>query len=161
MENKGEGYSKGEICNRDGCDGVISEHHIEGSCSCHINPPCSYCVEPKEYCPKCDWDAKDVWLEHEKFENDYWTNYHNRPDVIAEKQRLKEQEEIFYKMYRGEVPVTEYKSRHKSHTHFSQIIYGVHPNMSKEVIESKVKGTFGGRFTRFNEFSFEYVAYTD
>ena len=28
-------------------------------------------------------------------------------------------------------------------------------------IREKVKGTFGGRFTRFNDYSFEYVAYTD
>lgn len=54
-----EGYIKGEICNRDRCKGVIKEHDIEGGCSCHINPPCSYCTKPKGYCDECGWDEND------------------------------------------------------------------------------------------------------
>jgi hypothetical protein len=32
-----EGYSKGETCNRDGCNGIINENYKEGGCSCHID----------------------------------------------------------------------------------------------------------------------------
>jgi len=39
---------------------------------------------------------------------------------------------------------------------------GVYPEgaTSKDV-EARVRGTFGGRFTRFGNGEFEYVAYTD
>ena len=46
------GYFKGEKCNRNGCNGIIDEHEKEGECTCHINPPCSYCTT--------DWP---LWLE--------------------------------------------------------------------------------------------------
>jgi hypothetical protein len=52
-----EGYEKGDICNRDGCDGILDEHHSDGCCSCHVNPPCSHCVEDRSYCTKCHYDA--------------------------------------------------------------------------------------------------------
>jgi hypothetical protein len=50
-----KGYLKGELCNRDGCTGVII-HEVEGSCSCHINPPCSYCTDDSMYCDTCGWE---------------------------------------------------------------------------------------------------------
>lgn len=55
---KQPGYLEGEICNRDGCDGVIKEKKPE-NCSCHISPPCGACTTPREYCDKCDWRAID------------------------------------------------------------------------------------------------------
>jgi hypothetical protein len=54
-----EGFTKGEICNRNGCDGII-EHERDGGCSCHINPPCSYCTDDGAYCPKCGWDNEYI-----------------------------------------------------------------------------------------------------
>ena len=57
MENYG--LLKGEVCNRNGCDGIII-HEREGSCSCHYsNPPCSYCTDDSQYCPKCEWDNRE------------------------------------------------------------------------------------------------------
>jgi len=156
-----EGFEKGEICNRNECDGIIAEHHSDGCCSCHINPPCSYCTEPKAYCPKCDWDEKDDFIEAENKEREYWTDYHKHPDVIAEKKRVEAEMILFEKMYRGEIPVDKYRARHRSHSSCSQIIYGVHPNLSREEIEKDTKGTFGGRFSKYNNYSFEYIAYTD
>ena len=32
------GVCKGEICNRDGCQGIIKEVDDGQGCSCHINP---------------------------------------------------------------------------------------------------------------------------
>lgn len=52
------GELEGETCNRSGCLGVIEVAPVE-NCSCHINPPCSECVTPHEYCPECGWRAKD------------------------------------------------------------------------------------------------------
>lgn len=57
---KVEGYEVGSICNRDGCAGVIvDDYKPDGGCSCHISPPCGYCMIPKERCPDCDWLAAD------------------------------------------------------------------------------------------------------
>lgn len=52
------GEVEGEVCNRDSCTGVIELEDSEG-CSCHINPPCSCCVDRKHYCPVCDWYERD------------------------------------------------------------------------------------------------------
>ena len=51
------GYYEGDICHRDGCDGIIQTAPVE-NCSCHICPPCSECTSPRNYCNKCEWNAK-------------------------------------------------------------------------------------------------------
>lgn len=61
MSNNELGFVKGEVCNRDGCNGIIDEHEKEGCCSCHINPPCGYCTTDTAYCPDCNWvSSNDV-----------------------------------------------------------------------------------------------------
>jgi len=55
MSNVEFGYMEGEICNRNGCKGVIED--VIESCSCHLNPPCSKCVGDGCYCPDCGWEA--------------------------------------------------------------------------------------------------------
>lgn len=52
------GINDGEFCNRNGCEGIIARTN-DGSCSCHINPPCSYCTDNNVYCPECDWCSED------------------------------------------------------------------------------------------------------
>ena len=81
--------------------------------------------------------------------------------MIEAKRKQEEESQLFNDMYSGKIPVDKYRAGNRGHTHFSQIIYGVHPNMNQSEIREKVKGTFGGRFIRFNDYSFEYVAYTD
>lgn len=53
-----EGVEEGDVCNRNGCQGVL-EAREKGGCSCHINPPCSSCTEAREYCPECGWDSNE------------------------------------------------------------------------------------------------------
>lgn len=51
-----------------------------------------------------------------------------------------------------------------THTNSSQLVIGTYDmdaGVTKEEVEAQVKGTFGGRFTRFGQGRFEYVAYTD
>jgi hypothetical protein len=50
-----KGEVSGELCNRNGCVGVIEEILRDGCCSCHINPPCSYCIDAEYYCPVRGW----------------------------------------------------------------------------------------------------------
>lgn len=58
MDTEPYGYEENEICNRDGCKGIIKEHPVE-NCSCHIAPPCSACVKDRHYCEICDWIAEE------------------------------------------------------------------------------------------------------
>ncbi len=144
MENIG--YTTEDRCNRNGCVGIIEEYAKEGACSCHINPPCSYCVNDNHFCPICNWDG----LEDQR---SYTPNLQQ-----AEYQRR----EAFYKKYNSSEPIEEYEARTEPHTHFTQIVIGVFPpTMSKTELAEKVKGTFGGRFERLTESRFKYIAYTD
>lgn len=44
----------GEVCNRDGCKGVLIEGDKEGDgCYCHKVAPCSYCLQYPVKCPEC------------------------------------------------------------------------------------------------------------
>lgn len=54
-----EGVVIGETCNRNGCKGILLEHDTDTSCSCHINPPCSHCVDDRAYCPACEWEGSE------------------------------------------------------------------------------------------------------
>lgn len=56
---KAPGYEAGDVCNRDGCQGIIDEHEADGSCTCFIHPPCSYCVKSRAFCDDCGWEGSD------------------------------------------------------------------------------------------------------
>jgi len=45
----------GEKCGRDGCGGLMVEVDDDSSCSCHINPPCSHCVDMEYECDTCGY----------------------------------------------------------------------------------------------------------
>ena len=142
-ENKG--IFKGEICNRDGCVGIIDEHEKEGSCSCHINPPCSYCTTDTAYCPICEWSAEEERIEVEN----------KRPKFNYEPYKTKTVDDLD----RTKIDWISY-----SHTHFLMIKEGVFPiGTSLSSIINKIRGTFGGRFEYFNPETgdFKYIAYTD
>lgn len=158
-----EGYLKSEVCNRDGCLGIIDEYDKEGSCSCHINPPCSYCTTCNQFCEKCGWSAEEENLLYEKAQMEIYNN--SKQKALYEKQAKErlESDNLFYKKYRGEIKADKLEIRYENHTHFSMIKKGVFPTGSEtsESLLKHIRGTFGGRFTRLNEYSFSYVAYTD
>jgi len=150
------GTIKGELCGRNGCEGIIDEHEKEGCCSCHINPPCGYCTSDTSYCPKCEWAAEDDREQYKPSES----------DLAAWAKQAKEwqdRRDLFYKKYRGKSPIDKLEMRTESHTHFTQKVIGVFPKGTETAksILPKVEGTFGGRFSFFGETKFEYIAYTD
>lgn len=53
--HKPEGKEEGNTCNRDGCTGEM-EYKKDGVCSCHINPPCSACVDSILTCNECGFE---------------------------------------------------------------------------------------------------------
>lgn len=140
-----EGVINGEVCNRNGCTGIIEEHETDGGCSCHIKPPCSYCTTSREYCPECGWDGREEQIESESKKKTYPAREF-KAKTLPDLDRSK----INY--------------IYKSHTHFSMIKEGVFPiGTSRDDVRKVVNGTFGGRFTRFDENNgeFEFIAYTD
>lgn len=161
------GDCKGEKCNRNGCVGIIDEHDSEGSCSCHINPPCSHCTTAREYCPECGWEASDDQAEYDKQQNDYWNSAAGKRDqeyYQEQDRKWREQEEVFWKRFRSSEPVTEFEARIESHTNSSQKVTGMYPlDMPTEMLMSHIKGSWGGRFEMHNQETgrFVYIAYTD
>lgn len=137
------GASEGETCNRQGCKGIIMEREVEG-CSCHICPPCGACTTPNEYCPVCDWQAKD-----DEQINDYVVNINRETGVYRTwTERALDSTKIDWTSH--------------SHTNSSMIKRGVYPEgTTQEDVRKLVIGTFGGRFNSFGDGRFEYVAYTD
>jgi hypothetical protein len=136
------GYCEGDICNRSGCLGTIAMHETE-NCSCHINPPCAYCTAPRNFCPDCDWQEKDDPLVVMEVTTiclpSGWTD---------RKKRILDPTKIDYRI--------------EMHSNSSQLCIGVYPpDATRQEVEKIVRGTFGGRFNKFNGGHFEYVAYTD
>lgn len=139
------GDEKGQICNRDGCKGIIDEEE-KGSCSCHICPPCSACTTPLEVCRECGWTARDE-------ENQ------NIPKMTeSDKKFLASLREI---QDRPLDPTRiDWKSYGRSNSSMTK--KGVYPEgTAKAEVEKVVRGSFGGRFLSFGDGKFEYVAYTD
>jgi len=154
------GYLSGEVCERNGCQGVIEEKESDGCCSCHIAPPCSYCETPLEHCPECDWDALE---ELEAEQHAIWQAAMTKtPEQKAAERRYWELTKIKHMAKRFDP--TKINSRIRSHTHFSQIVEGWFPShMSREDVRKHANGTFGGRFQHFSKEkqTFTFIAYTD
>lgn len=137
------GYEEGSVCGRNGCSGVI-EIMAPDNCSCHVCPPCASCVAPREFCPECDWRAKD-----EEVVNNHVVQVNPKTGT--------------WKLL-GPRPLDPSKIDYhvKSHTHFTQICEGVYPpGTTMDDVLQRVRGTFGGRFEHFANGKFRYVAYTD
>jgi len=52
------GLIEGDICNRNGCKGIMGEIEDDTCCSCHINPPCSHCVDMCYRCSECEFETE-------------------------------------------------------------------------------------------------------
>lgn len=155
------GLFKGEQCNRNGCAGIIDEHSTETSCSCHINPPCSHCTDSREYCPVCEWEGTDERALASKETPEIQKR--NAEHYRRQSEEFEQRRNSFLRKFQGHESITELEIWPEMHTHFSMIKKGVFPKgtETRSSIEPKVKGTFGGRFTRFTDTTFEYIAYTD
>lgn len=148
VATKKYGTEEGEVCGRRGCDGVIEiKMPDDGSCSCHISPPCSYCTSSTFACPKCGWVATD-----DRIFNDYIVNIDPKTG-IHRTSTLRPLDPTKIDWYS------------KTHTRSSMIKEGVCPpgTTRLEVLQTIGPGTFGGRFEYFDETNgkFKYIAYTD
>jgi len=136
-------FEVGQVCGRKGCKGTIEEHPSDGGCSCHINPPCSYCVDPREYCGTCGWEAADDLVVQAE-----GTIYFAPIPYVEKVRRVLDPSKIDYTI--------------SMHSNSSQKCEGVYPpGTTREEVLARVKGTFGGRFESFGGGKFSYIAYTD
>ncbi len=132
-------YEEGDHCPEPKCKGTLEFTPVEG-CSCHINPPCSKCVDQSLTCAVCGWkpdepEHRDVVVTHGLSMREY-------------KPRPFDPKKIDYRI--------------KMHTHFSQICEGVYPEgTTRDEVRKIVNGTFGGRFESFGGGKFRFIAYTD
>lgn len=136
------GYVEGDICGRNGCNGVIALHPSD-NCYCHIEPPCGSCAAPRGYCPECDWQEKYDPLVVMEIRAIYLP-----VGGVERRKRILDSTKIDYRI--------------EMHSSSSQLCIGVYPpETTRAEVEAVVKGTFGGRFNHFGNGRFEYVAYTD
>ena len=144
----GFGYAEGDVCNRyefvgPYCKGVIQTHPSEG-CSCHINPPCSSCTAPRNFCPVCEWEEKNDMPF-----NDHIVNVDPKTGVFKH-----------YEWRKLDNSKIDWHS--KEHTSSSMIKEGVYPaGTTQDEVRKLVDGTFGGRFEHFGKGHFKFIAYTD
>lgn len=54
------GENEGEVCNRDGCSGLMGFNKVE-VCTCFINPPCSRCTDNPLLCLKCGLEPEEYF----------------------------------------------------------------------------------------------------
>lgn len=141
------GTEEGARCWRDGCEGVIEVHAVEG-CACHINPPCGACTKPREFCDVCGWEA----IEEERAiaRRDYAIRIDVADWLVSwSKPRPRDPRKIDW--------------NDKPHSGCSMIKEGVYPEgtTATQVLDAIGRGTFGGRFEHFGGGKFKYIAYTD
>lgn len=159
-----EGCLKGETCNRNNCKGIIQEHDSDGCCSCHINPPCSYCETSREYCPECDWDGYEEQQESIRKNYDTFVNSGQAEFYRKENEKWAISQKQFEDLYLSKELVEKIDYRSESHTNFSMIKYGVFPiSMSISELRKEINGSFGGRFEQLDTKTgrFKFIAYTD
>lgn len=132
-------HEDGDRCPESGCGGSLHYPPVM-NCSCHIAAPCSDCTDRVLTCRECGWqeeapDFNDIPVAPGLVMREY------KPTPLDP---------------------TKIDYRIKMHTSSTQICEGVYPiGATSAEVESVVRGTFGGRFEKFRDGKFLYVAYTD
>lgn len=131
---------EGDACGLDNCRGRLTYGAVL-ECSCHISAPCTNCVDNPLTCPVCGWTE---------------TREPTRRVVdigcgIGE---------VTYRP--GPLDRTRIDYRTRTHSSCTMIKEGCYPEgATRRDVEMVVRGTFGGRFERFGNGTFRYIAYTD
>jgi hypothetical protein len=143
------GDAEGDTCGRGGCSGEIQQDPTE-NCSCHINPPCSACTSPREFCDTCDWRAED---------DDAYVPAPSAPDCPRGDLR---------DTHLTPLDTTRIDYRCSSHSGCSMRKVGVFPyGTDKKALKKQLDGSFGGRFEAFKDATetshgtFNFIAQTD
>lgn len=144
------GLIEGDICNRNGCKGKMVEKDDGGCCSCHINPPCSYCVNKEYYCSEC---GEEVGPPEDKGSSSLPTN--NDPSPWW---RVKSPKERFDELPEGKFGYVTIAGKY-----YWMEYWGKYPEgMGVSDIVSKFNTCFGYKWIKFPEGGvFHIKVYTD
>ena len=136
-------YEEGDKCPE--CREGKLEYVRDGDCSCHISAPCSACVSMALECNKCGYRPDEPEYDDVPLSNPFAETF------------------ISTRVYKPKpLDRTRIDYRIKPHSSSSQICEGVYPEgTTMREVEEVVRGTFGGRFERFRDGKFKYIAYTD
>lgn len=52
-------FVEGDKCNKKDCNGIFKYNDVE-DCSCHINSPCSQCIDNPLVCNKCLYEPDEL-----------------------------------------------------------------------------------------------------
>jgi hypothetical protein len=66
------GLIEGEVCDRGGCLGKMVIVDSDGGCSCHISPPCAYCVDAEFECDTCETLAEKPETTTKGYDRSPW-----------------------------------------------------------------------------------------
>lgn len=89
-----------EQCNRDGCTGVMQDNRDpDWCCSCHINPPCSYCTANEYVCDTCGANVAEEYYEAEKAADEARLKKSGKTWQQEEDERQKARAEYLEKRY--------------------------------------------------------------
>lgn len=135
-------HEETDHCPEKGCKGSF-EYIRQRSCSCHISPPCSACVDAPLTCNECGFEPDEPPYKVVPV-------VRGSPGISMRRWRARplDSSKIDYRI--------------KTDTHFTQRCEGVYPEgTTQEEVRAVVNGTFGGRFEQFGGGRFSFVAYTD
>lgn len=104
------GLIEGDICNREGCNGVMSLQETDTQCSCHINPPCSHCVDATYSCNVCEFETEKPEIDEPSSNKPIPDIYRRLPDSVLF-DRLPDNE-FGYITIAGEYYWMEYKGKY-------------------------------------------------
>ena len=141
------GLIEGDECGRDGCTGVMSIVESDGGCSCHICPPCSYCVDAEFRCNECDSLA-----EAPEQENTTWNHIpqqYQRPSI-----------EDLFKALSGDV--IDWVNVTPANSYYFMVVRGRYPDgTTKDQIKACFNLCFGYSYLDMSNGVFKLKYYTD
>ena len=152
MTNPKVTLEEGDSCPE--CVGVLGYPEVRG-CSCHINPPCSACVDNPLTCDKCGFEEDppypDGTPKPSKAQEDAWNKH--RDDYEAARQRGHTFE------HGGRIWDVDYDSRSGSTMVFRGRYEG--PVTPADILDYLGDGTFGHRGPSLDRGLFTYTKITD
>ena len=142
MNDNEIGLIEDEKCNRDGCVGIMQRVDTDGCCSCHINPPCSYCTDAEFICDTCEF-----LVEVEQLDYDTKPQAPLKYKTPDEKYKELDKNKFNYITIAGAYYFMEYK--------------GYCPDMTRDEVEEKFNTCFGRKWLYFGDNKFHLKVYTD
>lgn len=144
-------FEEGGCCPDAECFGILQYPPVQ-NCSCHINAPCSPCVDNRLKCPDCSWiEPEPEYIQPSQAEKDGWAKY------MANWEDARRRGHTF--AHGGRIFNMREDGRSGSTMVFSGDYEG--PVTAADILEYLGDGTFGHRGPSFSGGRFSYTKITD